>query len=312
MKLNLSPAPHVHSSQTTRALMLNVIIALIPCAVAGIWIFGPSAILLIALCVLSAVISEYLWQIFSGQKVLVSDLSAVVTGLILALNLPVGAPWWVAVLGSAFAVVVVKGLFGGLGDNFINPALAARAMLLAAWPKFMTVWRMPTGWNLGADVVTGATALSSPGSYSLTQLMLGNIPGCIGEVCKIAILIGFVYLVVTKTISWRIPVIMVASACLFGTLMGADPAASVLSGGLLFGAVFMATDYATCPMSAVAQIIYAALAGLLVAVIRRFSSYPEGVTYAILLMNIAAPLLDHFCVRRVYGHEKKGAKQQNA
>ena len=308
MKLNLSPAPHVHSSQSTRALMLNVIIALIPCALAGIWVFGPGALVLIGLCVLSAVASEYLWQMLTGQRVLVGDLSAAVTGLILALNLPSTTPWWVAIMGSAFAVVVVKGLFGGLGDNFVNPALAARAMLLAAWPKYLTVWREPTGWNFGVDAVTTATPLSSPGSYSTMQLLRGNIPGCVGEVCKVAILVGFIYLLVTRTISWRIPVVMVASACLFCTLLGGDPLASVLSGGLLFGAVFMATDYVTCPMNAVAQIIYAALAGLLVALIRRFSSYPEGVTYAILLMNIAAPLLDHFCRRRVYGHEK-GAKQ---
>lgn len=311
MKLNLSPAPHVHSSQTTRALMLNVIIALIPCALAGIWIFGPGALVQVALCVLSAVISEYLWQMLTGQKVLIDDLSAVVTGLIMALNMPANAPAWVGMVGSAFAIVIVKGLFGGLGDNFINPALAARALLLAAWPKFMTVWVQPTGWQSGVDALTVATPLSSPGNYSLTQLALGSIPGTIGEVCKIAILIGFVYLVVTKTITWRIPVIMVASACLFCTLMGRDPAYSVLSGGLLFGAVFMATDYVTCPMSAVGQIIYAALAGLLVAVIRAFSSYPEGVTYGILMMNLAAPVLDHFCVRRVYGHEKE-AKKQNA
>lgn len=291
--------------------MLNVLIALIPCALAGIWVFGPGAIILICLCVGSAVISEYLWQACTGQKVLVGDLSAAVTGLILALNLPSTAPWWVAVMGSAFAVVIVKGLFGGLGDNFINPALAARAMLLAAWPKYMTAWYAPVGWQSGVDAMTTATPLSSPGNYTIAQLALGSIPGSVGEVCKIAILIGFVYLVVTKTISWRIPVVMVASATLFCTILGKDPAASVLSGGLLFGAVFMATDYVTCPMTVVGQFIYAALAGLLVACFRAFSSYPEGVTYAILLMNIAAPLLDHFCVGRVYGHEKE-AKQQNA
>ena len=308
MKLNLSPAPHVHASQSTRALMLNVIIALIPCALGGIVIFGPGALVLICLCVLSAVASEYLWQMLTGQTVRIGDLSAALTGLILALNLPATTPWYVAMMGSAFAVVIVKGLFGGLGDNFINPALAARAMMLAAWPKYMTVWQQPMGWNFGADAVTAATPLSSPGSYTLTQLALGTIPGSVGEVCKTAIIIGFVYLVITKTISWRIPVVMVASACGFCALLGKDPMVSVLSGGLLFGAVFMATDYVTCPMHPVAQIIYAALAGLLVALIRAFSSYPEGVTYAILMMNIAAPLLDHFCKRRVYGHEK-GAKQ---
>ena len=230
----------------------------------------------------------------------IGDLSAVVTGLILALNLPSGAPWWLAVVGSAFAIVIVKGLFGGLGDNFINPALAARALLLASWPKFMTAWTMP-----GPDAVSTATPLVNGGSYTTIQLFLGQIPGSIGEVCKVAILIGFAWLLFTKAISWRIPVTMVASAFLFSWIFGGDPVATVLSGGLLFGAVFMATDYVTCPMSSLGQLIYAACAGLLVVVIRNWGRYPEGVTYAILLMNAASPLLDHFIRRRVYGHDKE-------
>lgn len=302
MKLNLSAAPHVHSPQSTRALMLNVIIALLPCAVFGVVRFGANALILLAVATLSAVLAECVWQKLSGRRVLIGDLSAAVTGLILGLNLPPYAPWWLAVVGSAFAVVVVKGLFGGLGDNFINPALAGRALLLASWPRLMASW-----W--AADAVSGATPLADPSAYSLKQLLLGDIPGTIGEVCKLAILAGFIYLLVTQTISWRIPVSMVASAFVFSWLFGRDPVASVLSGGLMFGAVFMATDYVTCPMAPAGQIIYAALAGLLVAVVRCFGSYPEGVTFAILLMNAAAPLIDRSIRRRVYGHAVEGRKQ---
>ena len=305
MKLNTSPAPHAHSRQSTRALMLNVLIALIPCAVAAVWYFGWQALVLMLASVMSALVFEALWQKLSGKKLLISDGSAAVTGLILALNLSPRAPWWLAVVGSAFAVVIVKGLFGGLGDNFINPALAGRALLLASWPRYMTSWVAPTGWNSAVDAVATATPLVAPAQYTPARMFLGNIPGSIGEVCKLAILLGLAWLLVTKTISWRVPVAMVASAALFGWLFGRDPLAIVLSGGLLFGAVFMATDYVTCPIHPASQLIYAAGAGLIVAVIRRYGLYPEGVTFGILLMNAAAPLLDRCFRRRVYGHGRE-------
>lgn len=304
MKLNLSPAPHVHASQSTRTLMRNVLIALLPCAVAAVGFFGFNALVVLLVSTLSAVLAEAIWQKATRQKVRVGDLSAAVTGLILGLNLPATAPLWMVAIGSAFAVVIVKGLFGGLGDNFINPALAARALLLASWPAYMTRWYAPTGLA-AVDAVATATPLSNPGNYSVMQLLLGSIPGSLGEVCKLAILLGFAWLLYTKTITWRIPVVMVASTFVFSLILGKNPVTAVLSGGLLFGAVFMATDYATCPMTAVGQIVYAALAGLLVAVIRNFSGYPEGVTYGILLMNVASPVIDHFITRRVYGHGKE-------
>ena len=308
MKLNLNPAPHVHSRQSTRVLMLTVIIGLLPCAAAAVYYFGPKALMLMLVSVAAAVLSEAVWQKASGQKLLVGDLSAVVTGLLLALTLPPQAPWWIAAAGSAFAVVIVKGLFGGLGDNFVNPALAARAMLLVSWPRYLTSWVNPGAWNSAVDAVSSATPLADPSGYSLTGLFLGNIPGSMGEVCKAAILVGLVWLLCTKTITWRIPVAMIVSTFVFSWLFGNDPVVSVLSGGVLFAAVFMATDYVTCPMNAGAQLVYAAGAGLLVAVIRSFGTYPEGVTFAILLMNIAAPLLDRCFRRRVYGHgtEVKG------
>lgn len=305
MKLNLSPAPHVHSPQSTRALMLNVILALIPCAIAGVAFFGFSAVLLMIVCVLSAVAGEAIIQKLLNQKVRVNDLSAAVTGLILALNLSPRTPWWVAVMGSLFAVIIVKGLFGGLGDNFVNPALAARAFLLVCWPRYLTTWAAP----MAVDTVAGATPLVAPGSYSWGQLFLGNVPGSIGETSKLAVLIGFAILVATKTITWHIPVALTCSTFVFCGLFGYNPLTAILSGGVLFAAVFMATDYVTCPMSVKGQIIYAACAGLIIALIRKFGLYPEGVTFAILLMNVASPLIDRYTKRRVYGYEpQKEAK----
>lgn len=311
MNLHLSSAPHVHSRQTTRVLMLNVLIALIPCAAAAVWYFGYSALILLLISTFSAVLAEFLWQKLTGGKVRIGDLSAAVTGLILGLNLPPHAPWWLAVVGSVFAIIIVKSLFGGLGDNFMNPALAARAVLLASWPVRMTAWVAPTGWSSYVDAVSAATPLASPSGYTLLDLLIGRIPGTIGEVCKIAILLGLAWLLITGTVTWRIPVVMVASTFVFSWLFGRDPVVSILSGGLLFAAVFMATDYVTCPMTANGQFIYAAGAGLMVAVIRNFGNYPEGATYAILLMNIATPLIDRFTKHRVYGHER-GVKKQNA
>ena len=226
------------------------------------------------------------------------------TGLILGLNLPPTAPWWMAMVGSAFAIIIVKELFGGIGSNFMNPALTARAVLLASWPVFMTNFVNPTYWAEGVDAVTTATPLAT-GSVATLDLLLGRIPGSIGEVSKIMILVGLAYLLITRTISWRIPVIMVATTGLLSWAFGSDPLAAVLSGGLLFGAVFMATDYTTSPMTAKGQALYAVGCGLIVAVIRAFGNYPEGVTYGILVMNVATPLIDKFIKNRVYGHRKE-------
>ena len=281
--------------------MRNVLLALAPCAVAGVVIFGAPALVLMAVSVLSAVAGEACWQRLTGQKVRVNDLSAAVTGLILGMNLSPRAPWWLAVVGGLFAVVLVKGLFGGLGDNFLNPALAARAFLLVSWPRYLTTWAAP----MAADAVSGATPLANPSGYTLGQLFLGNIPGSIGEVCKAAVLVGFIILLCTKTITWHIPVSLTLSTLVFCGLLGYNPIAAVLSGGVLFASVFMATDYVTCPMSAKGQLIYGVGAGLLIALIRKFGLYPEGVTFAILLMNVATPLIDRYTKRRVYGYEKE-------
>ena len=315
MSLRISTAPHMHNPLTTSRLMQNVVIALMPTVLVGVYAFGFSALLVLIVSVLSAVVSEFLWQKIAHQPVRINDFSAILTGLILGLNLPSTAPWWMAMVGSAFAIIIVKQLFGGLGDNFLNPALAARAVLLASWPVHMaaSAYVTPTFFEAGVDAVSAATPLSSPASYTLMQRLLGQIPGTIGEVSKIAILIGFLFLVFTSTISWRIPVIMVGSVFVFSLLFtgsGFEGALlATLSGGVLFGAVFMATDYVTSPIRPVAQIIYAALIGLIIVLIRQFGNYPEGVTYGILLMNIFTPLIDRFLPQKIYGYQKKEAKK---
>lgn len=308
MNLRMSTSPHVHSPVTTQRLMLRVVIALLFPAAAGVYAFGFSALMLLLVSCASAVAAEFLWQKIARQTVRIGDFSALVTGLILGLNLPASTPWWVAMIGSAFAILIVKQLFGGLGDNFLNPAMAARAVLLASWPVHLTTYVLPTFFAPGAELVTAATPLAQSDAYSISQLFWGQIPGAIGEVCKAAILLGGAYLLVTGTICWQIPAAMIGSVALFSYLLGSDPLAAVLSGGVLFGAFFMATDYTTSPMTPWGRTIYGIGIGLIAVVIRQFGSYPEGVTYGILLMNIVAPLIDRFLPRKIYGYQKEAKK----
>jgi electron transport complex protein RnfD len=304
MKLYLSPAPHIRCQDSTRSIMMDVLIALLPATAVAVWYFGPNVALLVGLGILSAILSEYLWQKLTHKPVLVNDLSAAVTGLLVALNMPANAPWWMTVIGSFLAIILVKQLFGGIGDNFVNPALAARAILLASWPARMSDYTAPTYWS-GADAVSMATPLRNMGDFTVQDLFFGNIPGTVGEVCKAAILVGFLYLLVRRVISWRIPVTLLAVFALCMWIFGKDPLNSVLTGGVMFGAVFMATDYTTCPMSKKAQFIYAALCGFIIAIIRCFGKYPEGVTYGILIMNVVTPLLDKYVKPCVYGRAKE-------
>lgn len=302
----VSPAPHIHHKDTTATLMLDVITALMPCVIASVWLFGLRAALITVLSVIFCVLTEFVCQKIGKRPVGINDLSAVVTGIILALNLPSTAPWWIVLIGAVFAIAIVKQLFGGIGDNFLNPAMAARAVLLASWPARMNTYVLPRT-VAAADAVSSATVLSGGYSASMIDMIVGRIPGAMGEVCKIAILLGLVYLLIRRTITWHIPVIMIGSFMLFAWAFGMDPIAGVLSGGILFGAVFMATDYVTSPMTKWGQVIYAAGAGLIVSLIRAFGRYPEGVTYAILLMNIATPLIDRAIKPRIYGEAKKHA-----
>ena len=313
MSLRISTAPHMHNPLTTQRLMQYVCIALLPTAAWGVYAFGLPALLVLGISMAGSVLAEFLWQKIAKQPVRINDFSALVTGLILGLNLPATAPWWMVLIGAFFAVIIVKQLFGGLGDNFLNPALAARAVLLASWPVHMTASACvnPTFFQAGVDAVSTTTPLGAPGSYTLMQLFLGQCPGAIGEVSKAAILVGLLFLLVTKVISWRIPVIMTVSVfCCTLLIGGATPEAAlaaVLSGGVLFGAVFMATDYVTSPITPWGQVIYAIGIGLIITLIRQFGSYPEGVTYGILLMNIATPLIDRL-PRKIYGIKKEAKK----
>lgn len=309
MQWKVSAAPHVHAKDSTATLMLDVIAALMPCVVAGIWLFGYRAAIVIAISVAACVLTELVCQKLAKKPIRINDLSAVVTGVILALNLPSTAPWWMILIGAIIAVGLVKQLFGGIGDNFLNPALTARAVLLASWPARMTATNTASAYPLPFDTVTSATVLTPETTLNtnMVDMLVGRIPGTIGEVCKVAILLGLAYLLIRRTITWYIPVVMIGTFMLAAWAFGLDPIHAVLSGGILFGAVFMATDYVTSPMTKWGQVIYAAGAGLIVALIRAFGSYPEGVTYAILLMNVVTPLIDRAVKPRIYGEVKSHA-----
>lgn len=311
-RFSASLAPHIFAKDTTAVLMLDVIAALMPTVAAGIWLFGWSAARVILICVVSCVGFEFLWEVLLKKPITINDLSAVVTGIILALTMPANAPWWMLVIGSATAILLIKQLFGGIGDNFVNPAATARAVLLASWPALMS----GGAYTAPLDAVSGATPLAILGrsaeaaaqaAPSTLDLFIGRIPGCIGEVSKIAILLGLVYLLIRKTITWHIPVTMIASFMLFTWLFGGDPLQGVLMGSVLFGAVFMATDYVTCPMTHKGQIIFACGIGLLIALIRMFGGYPEGTMYAILIMNVLTPLIDRVTRGKIYGEVKAHA-----
>jgi len=314
LKLHVSPSPHVHASQSTKSIMRDVLIALIPATIVAIVYFGLDALILVVASVASAVLSEFAVQKLTHKKVTISDCSAAVTGLLLALNLPAGCRWWVAVLGAAFAIVIVKQAFGGLGQNFMNPALAARAVLMTAYPTMMSgeAYRAP---GFMGDAVSGATPLallkegytaSVPYSW---EMLLGLRGGVIGEVCVLALVIGFVYMLIRQVITWHIPVIYIGIVFLGGLLIHdfelEMATIYTLSGGLFLGAIFMATDYTTNPNTIAGQCIFAAGCAVLTLCIRQFSSLPEGVSYSILLMNLVTPLIDRYVNPLLFGRRKR-------
>ena len=298
--LTLSVSPHIHSGRSTRRIMLDVILALLPAAVAGCIIFGLRALLVIAVTVASCVAFEALFNLIVKKKQTVGDLSAIVTGLLLALNLPANVPIWQCVIGALFAIVVVKCLFGGLGCNPVNPAITARVFMLVAFGSMAKA-----AFPKGVDAVAGATPLAAEEATSLTDLLLGVHGGAIGETCAIALLIGFAYLLIRRVISWHLPVVFVGTvfvASFFMEGMSVTAAlAAVLSGGLLIGAIFMATDYVTSPSTAWGKVIFGVGAGLITFLIRYFGVYPEGVSFAILLMNILTPFIDSWTKHKVFG-----------
>lgn len=312
----VSLAPHIRSNDTVQKIMLDVIIALVPAMIASVYFFGMRSILLILTCVVACVATEYVTQSALKKTVQIRDLSAVVTGILIALNMPQSFPLWMAAFGSVFSILIVKECFGGIGFNFMNPALAARLVLMASWPKQITGYISPELLKQGVtdlDSITYATPLQLIAAGDFTNLpqmkdmFIGNIGGVIGETSAIALLIGFVYLVFRKVISWEIPVIYVATTavCLgiLGIPMNIIPY-ELLAGGLLLGAIFMATDYTTNPINRKGRIIFALGCGILTAVIRVKASLPEGVSYAICLMNLATPLIDKLTLTSAYGEAK--------
>ena len=308
--LNVSSSPHVRNKITTQNLMFDVAIAMIPASVYGVWQFGMHALLVLIATVVSCVLSEYVYEKLMKKPITVSDGSAVVTGMILALNMPPEIPVWIPFLGGIFAIIVVKQLYGGLGQNFMNPALAARCFLLISFAGFMNNF---SSAKLGFDSMSGATplaAMRAGNDVDLMSLLVGRVPGTIGEVSVIALLIGAVYMIARKVISPRIPLIYIGTVAVFIFLFGGFDITYVAkeecAGGLIFGAFFMATDYVTSPLSKTGQVVYGLFLGILTGIFRLWGASPEGVSYAIILGNLFVPLIEKVTLPKAFG---KGAKK---
>ncbi|MDD4924078.1 MAG: RnfABCDGE type electron transport complex subunit D [Dehalococcoidales bacterium] len=303
-----SPAPHIHSKWSVKRTMYLVILALMFPTAASIYFFGLNAILVILTSVLAAVATEYLIKLVRKKK-FVMDGSAVITGLLLALTLPPTLPLWIAALGSIFAIAIVKEAFGGLGHNIFNPALAGRAFIQLSFPAPMSVWIAPSGF--APDAVTSASPLSDAfkqigDNFELyMDLLLGNTSGSLGETSALLLLAGGIFLIILRIIDWRTPLAFIGTMAILSLVLGQDAVYQVLSGGLMIGAFFMATDYVTAPLTRTGKIIFGAGAGVLTIVIRLWGGMPEGVCYAILLMNAAAPLIDRYTQPKPYGLKKK-------
>ncbi len=312
-KLMVEPSPHIKSSWTTQRIMLNVIIAMLPILVAAIVLFGIRALTLTVICCTACVLFEWLFCIVTKKESTVSDLSAVVTGMLLAFNLPVNIPEYMAVIGCFVAIVIVKCLFGGLGQNFANPAVTARIVLMISFTTYMNDWVAPFAYKEGVDAVASATPLVASAEQlpTLTDMFLGNHGGCVGETCTIAILIGAVYLLARRLISPAAPLAFIGTvACCSLLISGGDIQLmlyEILSGGLMLGAFFMATDYSTTPLTSCGKLVFGVGCGLLTFLIREFASLPEGVSYAILLMNILTPYIDKITMPRAFG-ARRGSK----
>ena len=323
-KLIVSSSPHVRTNKDTSYIMKQVVIALLPATLAALFFFRLSALNVIFFCVTGSVGAEFLCQKISKQESTIGDFSAVVTGLLLAFNVPASLPWWMCLLGAAFAIIVVKMVFGGIGNNFVNPALAARAFLLASFPVAMTLWtRTGVNWvsSGNIDAYTTATPLSflkagsngvsslADSGISISNMLIGNIGGCIGETSAVLIILGGLYLMYKDIINYVIPTFYICTVAILMFILGGFNFTFViyelLAGGLMLGAFFMLTDYTTSPMTKKGQIIYAVLAGLITTVIRLYGGYPEGVSYSILLVNIMTPLIDKYTKTKVFGEVSK-------
>ena len=303
-KLIVSSSPHISSPVKTKNIMLDVIIALIPSLIASIYFFGPRAAVVVIASVATCVIAEYICRKVMKREQTIGDLSAVVTGILLAFNLPSSVPIYVPIIGGLVAIVMVKQMFGGLGQNFVNPALLARIILMNSFPVLMTTW-YPSG-NFGADTTAMASPLANIAAGNVDALpsywdmFIGNIPGCLGETSALGI-----YLIARKVISPIIPVTYIGTVFVLSAILGQDPVAQILCGGLFIGAIFMATDYVTSPLTNKGKFIYALCCGIITCLIRVFASLPEGVSYSIVLMNIIVPLIERATVPKPFGTVKE-------
>jgi electron transport complex protein RnfD len=324
--LTVSSSPHLHDGMTTDRMMYAVILALLPAAIVAVYLFGLPALRVMAICVTASVAIEALWQKIAGQPVDAMDGSAVLTGLLVAFNLPPSSPYWLALAGAVIAIVVGKQVFGGLGYNLFNPALVARIALLISFPTAMTRWSAPQPGRFFADAITAATPLGEvKGAVMLTgrlpalpegfagDFLLGNMAGSLGEVSALALLCGAVFLIWRRVISWHIPVSYLGSVVLLSGLFWLidpgrfpHPLFHLLTGGLMLGACYMATDYVTSPLTGRGMVLYGCGCGVLTVLIRLFGSYPEGVAFSILLMNATTPLIDRYLVPRPFGMSRSG------
>ncbi len=329
-KLIVSPAPHLHGNESTKSLMRDVIIALVPSLLVSVYFFGFSAIKLALVGVATAVAVEYVIQRYIVKsKITVNDYSAALTGLLLSLNLPPNSPWWIMFIGSVVAIGIAKMTFGGVGQNLFNPALVGRVFLLVSFPVIMTDYSIPTSWfREGIDASSGATALSivkeglakgltmdqifSENNFSYAQMLFSKIGGSVGEVSALALILGFVYLLIRRVIRPHIPLAIIGTVLLFSGIfwlinpqMYADPLFNVLTGGILIGSIFMATDYVTSPMSKKGMVLYGVGIGIITMLIRYWGAYPEGISFAILIMNATVPLINMYMKPAKFGKEVK-------
>lgn len=309
-KLVVSSSPHIRSGATTRKIMLDVILALVPAAIAAVIVFGPRALLIMAVTIASCVLSEYICRRVMKRENTIGDLSAVVTGLLLAFNLPVTINPLMAAFGGMVAIVVVKQMFGGIGQNFVNPALTARIILMNSFPTPMTTWAKPFYYLHTSDAITTASPLNllKQGASidqlpSYLNMFVGDRAGCLGETCALALILGGIYLVVRKVISPVIPLCYIGTAAVLSAVMGRNVLIDLLSGGLMLGAIFMATDYTTSPITTKGKVIFAIGCGVITMLIRNFGSLPEGVSYSIVVMNIIVPLIDSATRPVAFGKE---------
>ncbi len=330
-QLIISVSPHIKSEESTSRIMWSVSASLLPATVMGAYFFGPRAAIIVALCIITALFSEYIFQKALNRKITINDGSAFLTGLLLGMNLPASAPFYIPIIGSFVAIIITKQLFGGLGFNVFNPALIGRAFLLISFPKLMTIWTEPTAAFVRFDAKTTATPLGilkEEGVAKLmevfgdkinlyTQLFVGHRAGSIGETSAIALLIGGAFLMYRGYISWHIPVSFLGTAALMAWIFGAkgalfagDPVVHLLSGGMLLGAFFMATDYVTCPSITKGQILFGIGCGFLTMLIRLKGGYPEGIMFAILIMNCFAPLIDRGFKTKVFGAGKEAKAKE--